>query len=78
MDATAMEGGAVKQEALPVRTAAPVRHADRIEFASKEWVKAARAYLAPRVAERRDALRWRARRRVRDLHGRAAAPRLRG
>ena len=57
MDATAMEGGAVQQKALPVRTAAPVRHSERIEFASKEWVKAARAYLAPRVAERRDALR---------------------
>ena len=57
MDATAMEGGAVQQKALPVRTAAPVRHSGRIEFASKEWLDGARAYLAPRVAERRDALR---------------------
>ena len=50
-------GGALASTTLPVRTAAPVRHADRIEFASKEWVEAARAYLAPRVAQRRDALR---------------------
>ena len=57
MDATMTDGGASTLRPLPARTAAPVRHADRIEFLSKEWIEAVRAYLTPRIAERRDALR---------------------
>ncbi len=57
MDATMTHGQASNLRPLPERTPAPVRHAERLEFLSKDWVDAVRAYLAPRVAERRNALR---------------------
>src|SRR5262249_11417878 len=38
-------------------TALPVPLAERVEFASPEWLAAARAYLEPRAAERADTLR---------------------
>ena len=56
MDATMTDGQASNLRPLPERTRAPVRNAERLEFLSKDWVDAVRAYLAPRVAERRNAL----------------------
>ena len=56
MNATMTDGQASNLRPLPERTPAPVRHAERLEFLSKDWVDAVRAYLAPRVAERRNAL----------------------
>ena len=57
MDATMNDGQGSSLPPLPTRTKAPVRHAERLEFLSNDWVDAVRAYLAPRVAERADALR---------------------
>ena len=57
MDASTTQPGGTALRPLPQRTAAPVRHADRLEFLSAEWIDAVRDYLEPRVAERRDALR---------------------
>ncbi len=57
MDATTSQVGGAVLRPLAERTAAPVRHADRLEFLSGAWIDAVRAYLEPRVAERRDALR---------------------
>ena len=56
MNATMTDGQASNLRPLPERTTAPVRHAERLEFLSKDWVDAVRAYLTPRVAERRNAL----------------------
>ena len=57
MDATMNDGQGTSLRPLPTRTKAPIRHAERLEFLSNDWVDALRAYLAPRVAERADALR---------------------
>ena len=37
--------------ALPVRTQAPIKNSERVEFASKEWTEAGQAYLEPRLAK---------------------------
>ena len=76
MDATMTDGQASNLRPLPERTPAPVRHAERLEFLGG---LGGRGPGLPGAAGRRASKRARrqARSRLRDLHGRAAAPRLR-